>query len=362
VTESNQRPGVCGDSTNNSCGGSSSKADPAHSTVGGIGRKRYHILVNSTDISEGVEGKDSSERKLLCLDTMCNHGLTQYRELVGVLCGDITFEMTGHCGEPVVAKQHGSSSFFGKLIYTTDANYTLLCYFDVQHYWTITWETSVKCVCRNKKDPTLVLVFTMTLVGERNKLLVCDATDVWHRLIHHKEHVNINPSVTETLYSSNIDAMSYRRALELIRFHNISGHPSGDQMKRMFACNTLGNCPFISHDVDLMETIMGGQCACCMVGKSTNKSLAKRKRKSTPVVKQERRVDLVDEHERPELSDDEILGCDLMFLEGAVYLICVGFKRKFLHGVCIANKTASECQRAIKAIKTNEVYSLSNNH
>jgi len=257
--------------------------------------------------------------------------------------------MTGHCGKPVRANQYGTSEHFGDLIYTPDANNTLLCYFDVQQYWNVTWPSEVSCAISSKKDPTLILLFTMKTMGDRKKLLVCDATQVWDRLKYRRQ-VTVNPSVSHEMYASNMDAASYRRALELIRFHNISGHPGSDQMKRMFSCNTLGNCPFISHDVDLMETIMGGQCACCMMGKSVNKSLAKRKSRTTPLVKQEKRIDLVDEHKKPEVTDDEIIGCDLMFLEGDVYLVCVGYKRKFLHVIHISSKTAASVSKAISTV------------
>ena len=110
--------GVCGGSSNKVCSGSSNNSyssssiadnsNPALSTLPTSTRTRRirMSISSSSNISDTVEGTGSSSSdKILCLDTMCNHGLTSNRELLGVLRDDTTFEMTGHCGKPVRAKK-----------------------------------------------------------------------------------------------------------------------------------------------------------------------------------------------------------------------------------------------------------------
>jgi len=240
---------------------------------------------------------------------------------------------------------------FGPMLYSEGCTGTILCADDVYRHWRCSYgEEELRMTATHRTIRNLKLEFN-SIAGD--KVLSCDVPDrVWEQicaLAHDVSPVEMNGEApgdgqaVEILQALSRD--DFRRVMEGVRFHECSMHAGQASLSNTLEHHLLNNSPISSRDIYNILLASPGPCNRCLCGKSKHRSTNPRKRRQEDI--RDKRDAMPDFSERP---TGEVLGLDLMFEDGQVYLIVVGRHMGYIHLVPVTSKKKTGVCKAIKEV------------
>ena len=287
-------------------------------------------------------------------DSQASFGVTNNLDLFGgrPLKTDITFKITDWANETKLVSTYGDTAF-GPMIYTPEASGTILCEQAVYTFWDVKHE--VDCPTRtitHKMHKDFSLQFSSS---EDNPLSGCVLNEEEYSRLCGLANADLNDLSREMKISISqaISKQSLNLIMEAIRFHECSCHASLTYMAKTLHQNIFANCLICETDIYNILLINEFGCLACLLGKSkcrhTNPHRNPiKKREKLPVRRHEELTDeAIDEYIR---LAGEILGLDLMFIRGRIYLVAVGKIYGYVHVVRLMSKSKGAVGDAIKGI------------
>ena len=288
-------------------------------------------------------------------DSQASFGVTNNMALFGgrPLKNDITFKITDWANEVKIVSSYGDTAF-GPMIYTPDASGTILCENAVYSLWdVVTVKNSPNRSITHKLDKNMVLEFSSS---DEDPLSGCVLTEGQFQKVCGLANADLTmlSEATKVSISQAISKQSLNLIMEALRFHECSGHASLSSMTKTLKMNILANCLINSSDIYNILLVNEFGCLACLLGKSQHKHT--NPHKTTPKMKTREtlkdRLDNVSIDEEAEYMKQagEILGLDLMFIRGRIYLVSVGKIFGYIHVINIMSKAKGAVGDAIKSI------------
>ena len=264
---------------------------------------------------------------------------------------DVHFNVMDWAGEEREIHHHGMT-VFGPMLYSKGCTGTILCADDVYRFWRCSYGVDeLRMTATHRTIPNLQLEFDSAADGD--KVLSCEVPEgIWEQicaLAHDVSPVEIKSEGQDDEHAVEIrQALSrddFRRVMEGVRFHECSMHAGQASLSNTLQYNLLKNTPISSRDIYNILLASPGPCNRCLCGKSKHRSTNPRKRRQEDV--RDKR-DAMPDFSEPRTG--EILGLDLMFEDGQVYLIVVGRHMGYIHLVPVTSKKKGGVCAAIKEV------------
>jgi len=299
---------------------------------------------------------DTSTFMTVHVDSQCNKGVTSDINLFnnGDLFNDTNFQVYDWHKNLVVIDKHGPS-VFGDIMYSELTGGTILSMDEMYKSWRFDWNPEVfEVIMTHKSIPDLVLVgksnngvLDVSMTKEEYEFII--KQDVSQIPQSHDTDGVVQCKLTTTGVLENLDRDGLHRILEGVRFHECSCHAGNCSLITALRRGVFKDCPIEARDIENMCLFSDFLCHACGCGKSVRNSVhvGKGKHKKKPEHHQ-----VMEVVENEEISEDmrEVLGLDLMFYKGRIYLIAVGKISRYLHVVPIKSRTKGDVVIALKDV------------
>lgn len=300
-------------------------------------------------------------RHLILMDTGAQGSVTNVKELIWDWLKNVRVNIAGWnqaAGGGAGYEVGTNPSLSNELVYAPDGKGTLLAYCCMLECWEPRWArdgTECRVTHRRLRDLTLTFKFLHSGPAHMRRLLVADATEVWHRLISPISMSNVEIGIdlesepAEKLeIPDRMSAAEYSRAKEVLRFHLLA-HPSDKTMVNFTEVAAMSNIPWSKNDVYNAEKLRDGPCNVCAVAKAVKRSKHARTRGKGKSTQSELSDVLVEPVEYLK-KQKKILGFDRYFMDGESYLLAVDKEDKFLSSMHMKNGTLSEATKCMGLI------------
>ena len=256
---------------------------------------------------------------------------------------DISFSIsTVWSGDTKQVDRHGATPF-GPLIATDAMEGIIISSIDLVLSWDVVHDdNSFEFTATHKVERDISLRFDF-----QDKLLSARVpARLWERICQLDPVGDcLTGEQREALLKYTLSRDEYKRVLEAIRFHECASHAGLAQMIMTTRHNVFANCPVTSRDIENILFVNSFGCLRCECGKSKHRTGNPRKVLKARL--DELRREMPDVFER---GPGETLGLDLMFINGQIYLICVGKLYGMTHVVPLPSKKEGPVAAAIAGI------------
>ena len=327
------------------------------------GRKQFESQVarivkaiggGSDPLDDSID--DVRQMLQLYLDSMASHSITNDKRLfVGGEPSRITPITVRDWEDKISVIDLGGDTVFGPMMYSASSSCTILAGYEIEKLFMLDWKSD-----KFEVDITGIMddSFKLNFRIDDNRVLSCSnmSEDIMNQIVNREVRMcRAYGTEEEATIASVMTRDGHSRAMESIYCHKCMGHIGKEQLIRTVDMNILKHVPFNSTDVKNMECIMMNDCIHCQMAKSqlskiqTNyKSGLVEKgsllpyRHTIPDVEKQFAVDLY--------SLVEILGCDLMYIDGFIYLVAVGRNKGYTHVIALTSKKKGVILKALQLI------------
>jgi len=292
----------------------------------------YKCMVEE-ELTRRLKTEEEKVSMKLWFDTMASHSITNDIRMFGdggpnVACN--VYVSSWDEGQDRKLITRCGLTVFGLMLYDPEACGTLLSGYEVYQTCEVEWKKDEMAnTVTTFGDDTLKVEFSVTdddrvlegSVSIEEYTAICrqNSSKLW------KETSNVH------IKAARIDSDGFKRSLEAIYAHRMTGHVCNSYLGKTAALCILSNMPFNQCDVHNIDRISEGVCPCCAAAKSKATSMNPAKRWNSfdiglPILPDADKCWPADTSKR-----EENIGFDHMFIDQRPVLVAVGQNFDYVH-------------------------------
>ena len=288
------------------------------------------------------------EGEMVGLDSMCSHSVTGSLLLVNSIIQGGHYRIHGWNEESEMVHEEGQNRWLGVLIFTKSASRTLSSYYMILDHIDVEWSTCGRVAVFRHKECSEITFTAKLDSNPGSRLLLVPLADLlaWNDIVD----TYADQEEAELVEGSNgmeveMSVKDYRAALQYIAFHNLH-HISDGVVAHGIEVGNFRDYPWTRRVIELAQVVRGS-CLQCLAAKMEHKSTKTPKRNkqeaSEPELAREEKRQLM-------VRFSELLGVDLMFIDGETFLIGVGKLSGMVCVVHVLRKTTEAIGVALKMV------------
>ena len=322
----------------------------------GVNGESYESMVARILKAIGGSGMSLDDLKVvlnLYLDTMASHSITNDKRLFkNCEPGNIKSIRVKDWQDRETIISQGGDTIFGPMMYSAGASCTILAGYEVEKTCSLEWtDNKIEVLVTSLVDTNVKLLFK---TNEQRVLGCMDVPSAIIEKINSEDNIGVYmEDYADATVAAVLCQGGHARSMEAIHAHSCMGHPGDTQLITTLDMGILQHCPINGNDVRNVKCILGDKCIHCSIGKSqlmkSQLDLPRGQHKDEVVVKHHlpdvEKVFSGDVH-----SVDEVLGIDLMYIDGYTYMVSCGRNKGYTHSVGVSSKKKGALLKGMQLI------------